>query len=402
MARKYDWGDGKGRKHSISLKQHRKNVRARQNDPARFTAPRGALDVQRDADASANLRYGGAERALTTQSQQVPAWFDMHRAQVAGIAQGVQQGYQKAVQEVGAQQQQTAQSDTNARNSLASTMQQDAASRGGSIDPSLFAQDVNAANVRNTNQAAFANLLSSQGAATGGYFGGLQAASGAAQLGQMTLIGQEQQGLAADKSLYKSQYVTDARGDERQYGLEQSAFGLDVAKAEADTSTDRAKLRADRKKRRASQRDRDEDQGLQRKRFRSEREKDAYQRKNKLGPYKPAASKDGLTPVQRRAAKEKRNKATTRIVSAEAEWHQRRRTKYDFEDDKGPRRPTRQEATDALGKKYSADEVRLALKWKRNEPWNAGDRAAARRLGIRLPKRKKAKPAPTTVLNPFD
>jgi hypothetical protein len=56
------------------------------------------------------------------------------------------------------------------------------------------------------------------------YFGGLQTAGSAAELGQKTRIGQEQAGVATDKGLYKSQYVTDAKDTERKYGLENAAF----------------------------------------------------------------------------------------------------------------------------------------------------------------------------------
>jgi hypothetical protein len=119
----------------------------------------------------------------------------------------------------------------------------------------------------------------------------LQAAGSTAQLAEQQRTEQMLRELATEKGQYRSGYVSDARDAERRYGLEQKAFGLDVAKAEADVQTDRAKLRADRRSKRRSQRDRDEDQALQNKRFRSEREKDAYLRKNKLGPYKPAAPK---------------------------------------------------------------------------------------------------------------
>lgn len=248
MAKTYRWGDGKGKVHSISKGQHRKNVRAQRraklNDPARFTQPRGALDVQRDADVSANLRYGGSERALATQARQVPAWFQSYRDQVAGLQTGIKTGYDQAIKDVGTRQASINTADDTSRAALLAAAQKDAASRGATVDPSLFTNDVNAQNVRGQNAADFAGLLSSQGQATNTYLGGLQVAGSAAELGQKTRVSDEQKGVATDKGLYKSQYVSEARGDERKNLLEAKAFGLDTYKAHQAPKDEAAQRKA--------------------------------------------------------------------------------------------------------------------------------------------------------------
>jgi hypothetical protein len=401
MARKkggFDWGDGKGKVHSIPRSRHRKNVkaqrRARLNDPARFTAPRGGLDVKRDAETSAGLRYGEAERGLSTQAQQVPAWFAAYRAQVAGINQGIQQGYQKAIGDVQAQAQAGAQADTTARNSLAQSMQKDAASRGATVDPALLQGDANAANVRNTNQAAFANLLSSQGQAQNSYFGGLQAAGSAAELGQRQRVSQEQQGLATDKGLYKSQYVTDARDMERKYGLERSAFGLDVAQEQNKVATARAQRKAtsrnQKRQIKATARQNAETVNKYGYTNKAWHGLSTGRRQSIIRKFDKTGGKKGLTPAQRKAQKEKRSKQVTRITNAADRWNMLKNKKYDFGDGK-VRAPTPSELKERLvsKEKFTPEEVHLALMWNSDKPWTAKDRKIAKRLGIKLPKKKK-------------
>jgi hypothetical protein len=118
-----------------------------------------------------------------------------------------------------------------------------------------------------------------------------------------------------------------------------------------------------------------------------DRAKDAYQKRNKLGPYKPAATpKDpnARTPAERR-------QANVRIQKAADLWGVEADTKYDFGTDDKPnvRTPTPDEIKAKLIRKgYTSAEIRKAIaRIKKNRP----------------AKKKSAKPTlPKTVLNPFD
>jgi hypothetical protein len=302
--RKYRWGDGKGKVHSISLGQHKKNVRQqrkdkrRQADIEKVLAPKGLSDIRREADTASNLRYGGEERALGLQSQQVPAWFAAYRGQVAGVAQGVNAGYQKAVDEQRAQATQQQQTAGAQQADAAKKAQADAASRGATVDPSVQQQALAGANVNATAQNELASLLAVQQQATGNYYGGLQAASSAAELGQQTRIDSDRRALASDKGLYKSQYVSDGRDKEHTKSLERKAYQLDVAQEVGDQREGQQKLRQQRRDKRQQQRDKNQDQGLARDRLRTQQEKIAYDRAHPKAKATKPLSAAGLKAKQ--------------------------------------------------------------------------------------------------------
>jgi hypothetical protein len=390
---KYRWGDGKGKVHSISLGQHKKNVRVqkkakrRQADLDKVTAPKGMSDILRDSNTASSLRYGGEERALGLQQAQVPAWFAAHRAQVAGIAQGVNAGYQKAVDEQRAAVQAQQTTATTQQAAAGKSSQADAEKRGATADPGVQQQALAGANVNAQAGNDMVGLLAAQQTAQGGYYGGLQAASSAAELSQKGRVASDQRALQADKGLYRSQYVSDARDKEHTKVLERQAYGLDVAKAQADVADDRADNRRDRQKTRRTNMEKDRQYRLDKAKLGDDRAKDAYQKRNKLGPYKPAATpKDpnARTPAERR-------QANVRIQKAADLWGVEADTKYDFGTDDKPnvRTPTPDEIKAKLIRKgYTSAEIRKAIaRIKKNRP----------------AKKKSAKPTlPKTVLNPFD
>jgi hypothetical protein len=390
---KYRWGDGKGKVHSISLGQHKKNVRVqkkakrRQADLDKVTAPKGMSDILRDSNTASSLRYGGEERALGLQQAQVPAWFAAHRAQVAGIAQGVNAGYQKAVDEQRAAVQAQQTTATTQQAAAGKSSQADAEKRGATADPGVQQQALAGANVNAQAGNDMVGLLAAQQTAQGGYYGGLQAASSAAELSQKGRVASDQRALQADKGLYRSQYVSDARDKEHTKVLERQAYGLDVAKAANDAADDRADNRRDRQQTRRTNMEKDRQYRLDKAKLGDDRAKDAYQKRNKLGPYKPAATpKDpnARTPAERR-------QANVRIQKAADLWGVEADTKYDFGTDDKPnvRTPTPDEIKAKLIRKgYTSAEIRKAIaRIKKNRP----------------AKKKSAKPTlPKTVLNPFD
>lgn len=201
------------------------------NNPAYFTAPRGYGQVNRDAAAADRVRYGGAQGQLELQGRQIPAWFADYRAALMTPGQ-VQAQYQPTIEQSQATAQQTGQ-----------TL---------GLEGPAGEQDQLAAKARE----ALANLGTAtlQGArqADTTYFQGRQGVAAAAQLGAQGQNAQAQQTLAGERGAFRQQYVADARDAERAYGLqaqhqlvENKAFGLDVAKAQADVRTDRQKVRQD-------------------------------------------------------------------------------------------------------------------------------------------------------------
>jgi hypothetical protein len=379
----YRWGDGKGKVHSISLGQHKKNVRSsrkakgRQKDLDAAVAPRGMSDILRDANSDASLRYGGQERALGLQQAQVPAWFAAYRGQVAGIQQGVNAGYQKAVDETraAATAQQT-QAGTDAQTAQ-DAAQKDAASRGATVDSSVTQNAVAGANVNAGAQNDLAGLLAAQQTATGGYYGGLRAAGAAAELGASQRIAADRTALAGDRGLYQSQYVSDARDKEHTKRLELKAYGLDVAKAQADVADDVADNREAARKRRADARAKGKEVnkfGYTAKEWSSFSPAKRQSIQKKLGPSGTGVTpKDagGLTPAQRKAQQDKKIKASGRIDDILGRWELYKDTKVTetVNGKEVTRLPTPSEIKQRLlGEHFTTQEIHKALvrRHKRN------------------------------------
>jgi hypothetical protein len=83
------------------------------------------------------------------------------------------------------------------------------------------------------------------------------------------------------------------RDKERQYGLERAAFGLKEYDARSDAAAKRSAARVNKAKERYARMEKDRRYQLDREKFGREQAQDNYQRRNKLGPYKPAGGKGG-------------------------------------------------------------------------------------------------------------
>ena len=264
----YSWGASKG--HSISLKQHKANVKKRGSsgsggsaynpldDPNAVTRPQTLRDIYRNANTATNLRYGQQEQALNLTTRQTPAWFEQYKAQVAGGPQSTQGRtdtmYGGAVAQVNQRATDTQTANDTARAQLYAQAVADAKSRGATVDPNLFLADANAATVRRQGSNDFANLLTSQGAATHDYYGGIQTAAGAAQIAQQQQNADLLRGLQGEKGQYRSQYVTDARDAAHKSLLEDKAFGLDTYKAQTAADLGAARIKGTAKNARAQRR----------------------------------------------------------------------------------------------------------------------------------------------------
>jgi hypothetical protein len=233
----------KVKKHKSKPKKNRPKKPNRLDDPSQVTAPRTLRGIYRDANTATGLRYGQEEQALRLNAAQTAPWFEQYKGQVAANNAGVQAGYAKAIQDVAARTAATQAAGDTSRKQSQDQAQKDAASRGASIDPSVFAQDAAGANVRRQGEDAFANVLTAGAQAQNSYFGGVQSAAGSAQLAQQQQNANLIRGLQAEKGQFRSGYVTDARQTEHKNQLENQAFGLDVAKEQNDLLTAAAQRR---------------------------------------------------------------------------------------------------------------------------------------------------------------
>jgi hypothetical protein len=120
--------------------------------------------------------------------------------------------------------------------------------------------------------------------------------------------------LGRQKGDYKVQLKGQLRDKERQYGLERAAFGLKEYDARSDAAAKRSAARVNKAKERYARMEKDRRYQLDREKFGREQAQDNYQRRNKLGPYKPGgrggsgggSGSDGgssFTSTQKRAAK---------------------------------------------------------------------------------------------------
>lgn len=239
---------------------------------------------------------------------QLSKYYDDYNADVAALRTQASEAAQSMIDTQAANTKSTQASEQSANTATATAMQSDAAARGQSVDTAQFAKANQASAARATTGNSQSAALMSSKNAYDNYYGqqGLAGtkAKGAAmqQESQFTQTLRDQLlGLQQDAG----DFATTTRGslDEAQYNRALSAQALGIKATSAKTATASAKSLV---------RDRKQDNALAGMKFKSAEEKDAYQRANKLGPYKPAAKgkgkSSGLTPAQKRkAAKDWRN-----------------------------------------------------------------------------------------------
>lgn len=91
----------------------------------------------------------------------------------------------------------------------------------------------------------------------------------------------------------RTKLLGEMRENERRWLGEQAAFGIDQAKLQADIQSERVARREKRRESRLDQMNKDRQFQLDREKHGLDVAKDRYQRKHKLGPYKPSAGKGG-------------------------------------------------------------------------------------------------------------
>jgi hypothetical protein len=289
----------KKRIHTNALKRRE----AAQNDPARVTAPLTPRTLNRELESSTRLRFGPEEQALDSQfranaerQRLIPGWFQNYLDSIKQAEASRIQQHAQAQAEVQAR---SGQPDQFASGSQAG--QQAQAARGAST-------------------ANFQNLLTTQNLARGTYYSQLGVAGQGAQVqalqqnaGLARGLENDRRDLGRQKGDYKVTLKGQLRDKERQYGLERAAFGLKEYDARSDAAAKRSAARVNKAKSRRDQMEKDRRYQLDLAKFGADQAKDNFQRRNKLGPYKPAGTKGGggsgsdggssFTSTQKRAAK---------------------------------------------------------------------------------------------------
>jgi hypothetical protein len=234
--------------------------------------------VWRDRKAEEQLRYGPIRSELEQRGLNTTNWFDTYKNDQAAKAEAQKAHYAQAVQGVAARGLQAQQASNQQTSQLDAELRADAASRGATYSGQPGQQAVAGADQRQQLVDLFANLLETQGVANTNYSREQGVVGSAAQLSERLKLQKAEEDVARDRGAFRQQYMGQRRQDEAKSVLERLIFGQDVAEAQ---NLDR---------------DRRADNRRQRRQDKAAAEKEAYQRANKLGPYKPAATPEADVP----------------------------------------------------------------------------------------------------------
>lgn len=238
--------------------------------PFDANAPLTAETLNQNVQAATDLQFGGAQAALQGQvgvhqrmQANIPAWFAEYQNALAQSTNRTQQAYAGATQ-VGQNAAATAGAlDAQQRAALGQTAQADAATRGATVDPALAAQGQQAAASRQAMMAAQTGLTAGLGAAETAYRSNREVVGAgqklSAQQDEATRgrnIGVQAIDLARQKGAAAATTRQKLIDTEHTKLLENKAFGLNQAKAEADVQQTAAALQERRRARVTSGRQR--------------------------------------------------------------------------------------------------------------------------------------------------
>jgi hypothetical protein len=207
--------------------------------------------LSQDTTAAIGLKYGSVDQQLVAAyaksdavTQQIPHWFDYYRAQVKGLQSedaAARQGATDQITNLGGTMAAAAGRSAGADQSA---MQADAAIRGATVDPAAVTRATQAAAVNTSGLADAAALQTTLGANQGSYWRGQQNVSEQAKI--QALLGEQAYRrdnidthaaqIAREKGDYGTTYRSGRLSDERQNVLENQAFGLKSATADADAA----------------------------------------------------------------------------------------------------------------------------------------------------------------------
>jgi hypothetical protein len=221
----YDWGDGKGKIHSIPLTEHKRNVEARGYGidlKAPLSQPLNNQQAYGMAQQSADRVYQPQIDQVSQMQASVPGWYANYMAQVAA-QQSAQQAYaQPLVQQ-------------------AQAGVQNAGATAPGLDPgsAQYATEQKAAQGRQSIAQLGADTLSAIPAATNAYMGG-QAITAARELPMVLQNYGVQKGqLQAQRGQAVTENYSALRGQEQNAAIAYGTLGLNTSKAAADVDLGR-------------------------------------------------------------------------------------------------------------------------------------------------------------------
>jgi hypothetical protein len=229
--------------------------------------------------------------------------------QFSGALQGLDQSQLN-------QSQAAANQDASVRGAVAGNQGPDASNAAGVRQAGLAAQAGQLAGTSMAN-TRYADTLANVVAPGQRIQAGAQAAQG------VTDAGQKLADLATQTGAYKQSYKADAIDAERKNVLENAAFGLKSDKAATTSAVKVAAQRTSAHDKAQNRKIKRSSLSLAQRKEQDAKDKDAYQRKHGLGPYKPGGSKAGKkgassfgTPQQQRSTVSEVNKVVGLIKSS--------------------------------------------------------------------------------------
>jgi hypothetical protein len=228
MATSYAWGDGRGKVHSIPLKQHKTDVRAMHalGGSTDLTAPPSGVQAYREAQAAATAQFGPQVQAAKQQQTNIQPWFQDYMARVAGYAQAANQQAQPVLQQ-------------------AQTYQQGAAAQTApGLDPNSAAgqQAAQAAQGRQSLAQLGLDALNTQNTATQNYLGGLGTVAAKELPQAQTAAANALANAKSQRGAAVQNFLTTARQNAQNYQIAQGTLGLNTTKAAVDASIQQASV----------------------------------------------------------------------------------------------------------------------------------------------------------------
>lgn len=254
----------------------------------------------KEVGAATALRYGGQEAEIASQRRisgqaliNQESWWDAYGREVAEAEERARQGYQQATQAIQGQANLSYQQDSAADAARLAEANRQAALRGTIASEGDAGQ---AAAARRSLSNAFAGKVAMEGANQAAYGArqvatakGIKASKLSEEQARRRLIDSEARKLAADKGAWSVDYRRQLKETAFKQNLAAQQFGVRVQDTAADNkradTAERRQQSAERRQRQAEER--------QQRKDRREMDRDSYQRKHGLGPYKPAAPRGG-------------------------------------------------------------------------------------------------------------
>jgi hypothetical protein len=407
------------RKLRRAIKRQRKASRA-------LTAPLTPKQLQKEMRAATRLRFGDEQREIDAQQRtsdvqqgRITDWFGKFKADTDAAIAAKNERDRLAQQAVLDRQNAAQTQDDAARQATQERMQADATARGMTVGSEPFKADLDAAAARRATTNTFGDLLAAQAQAQGAFLEDRERIASGSELqehldesARRRTLDQLERDLDAERGEFRIDYKRQARESERRNELEREAFGLEERKTEIDAALAAEAARSltqdrreDNRRQRAQDRraamESDRQYRLDVLKFGAAQAKDRYQRRHEIGPYnRPDKDDDGLSPSERRQRRkdkrerrEEADEAWSEVTTAAEVMGDLGQKPVAVRDETGEqidtRPPTRDEVLRQMREDgFSQDQIIVALAIRHGDNiWDERTRAAARRLGIRIPER---------------